>query len=365
MKISATSLKRTLYCPGSYLLTKDMPRPVETETQLEGNAAHEAAYAILCGQFQLAEELVDRRMSNGVYITRDMVDDLEEYITEVTGWTAFENELVANIPTADGPTEIKGIADAYDVTDKLIKVADLKYGWRPVEVYPNFQLIAYGIALIDMYPEAEAVEMIIHQPRPWHRGGKRRAHTMLRGELEDYRMRIARVLNESDWDETKTGEHCRYCLAAPTCQAFTQAAYNAIDTAHQAGTDDYDPDALSRLVSDLRRGQAVIKEKLSLLEDNAVERVKKGMAIPGYTIKESKGNYTWNNGFDADAIKALTGIDPTEPKLITPAQLKKRGADKDVVAAITHRPTRGFKLVDDTSTERDAERAFSQAQKGK
>jgi hypothetical protein len=334
-------------------------RPAQTQDQMEGDAAHEAAERILTGQVQLAEELIDRKASNGVYITADMIDHVTDYVDHVRGWTAFEEPIDAVVKYVSAHT-ITGVADAIHDDGDTIRIADFKYGWRPVEVYPNLQLIAYAIGARQRYPDATSFELTIVQPRPYHRAGSIRSHTMTAEDVDSYTHRLGYVLDTRDASTLKTGAHCRYCRARSTCSAVTAATFNAVDVAHNAATDDMDAQALSQTVTDLRRAKELIAQKLDLIEEQAIAKIGTGAHVPGFAVAPSYGQYVWNDGVDAEMIQALTGIDPTEPKLITPAQLKKRGANPEAVKAVTNRPSRGFKLV--TSSGADA--AFKTAKKG-
>lgn len=359
MRIAASRLERVLHCGGSFELENQHDAPPQSQDQKDGDAAHEAAHLILTGVVQLAIELIDRRMSNGVYITPEMIDYIEDYVTFVHGWTAFEADVVANVQY-EHTNEIAGRVDAYRVGADTIDIADLKYGWRLVEAYPNFQMISYAIALRQLFPHVTTYRLTIIQPRPYHREGPIRTHVMSASDVDDYALRIAQVIERRDADTLKTGNHCRYCRAYPTCSAVTAATFNAVDVTARTATDDMSPAELAQTVTDLRRAKELIEEKLNVTEEQAVSKIGDGVYVPGYTVKPSLGNYAWSKGLDASSIQAATGIDPRSDKLITPAQLKKRGANEDIVKALTYRPNLGFKLVPQTG----ADTAFKTAKKG-
>lgn len=358
MQIAASRLERVLHCGGSFEMEDASPAPTPTQDQLDGDAAHEAAHRILTGQVGQASDLVGQKMSNGVFVTQDMIDHVEEYVTHVTGWIGFEIPMTA-VVQYERSTAITCVVDAINVTPDLVEVADLKYGWRPVEVYPNFQMIAYLIAAAALHPNVSNFRMTIAQPRPYHPHGTLRSYDMTRAEVDEYASRIAQVIEARDPKTLKTGNHCRYCRHYGDCPAVNAAAFSAVDMAVRTDTAERSPEALSRCVTDLRRAKQLIEETLNVVEEQAISAISDGTYVPGYGVSPSLGNYTWTKGLDAATIHAATGFDPRSDKLITPAQLKKKGANADVVKAMTHRPNLGFKL-----TKQDAATAFKTAKKG-
>lgn len=349
LEISATRLERVLHCPASYDVERALPRLPQTDASKEGDAAHEVAYMILSGQVTTALELVDRKMSNGVYVTADMADHvvvLQEYL-EGKQEVFCERQLDASLRYEHEHT-LKCVIDAWWFENKTsVEIIDFKYGWKPVEVYPNFQLIGYAIALkqwVDI--GVTEFKLTIVQPRPYHRDGRVRSVTLSAGTINDYAVRIAQTLENRNVTEAKTGNHCRGCRGYFTCSAAQAASYNAVDVAETHCVDDLTPEAVSTTVRDLRRAQQVVKQRLEAVEDLGLQMLRKGQPVPGYMAQAGQGNYKWNEGVEPEFIHALTGVSPLESKIVTPAQLKKRGADPDVVKALTHRPSTGFKLVE-------------------
>lgn len=359
MHISASRLERVLYCGGSFEMEQPLAAPAPTQDQRDGDAAHEAAQMLLTGQVNAAD-LVGRKMSNGVFVTQDMIDHVEEYVTHVTGWTGFESDMTA-VVRYEHESTIACRTDAFNVTDNMVEVADLKFGWRLVEVYPNFQMIAYAIAARQLFPHATTYRLTIAQPRPYHQHGTLRSHDMTADQVDEYALRIAQVIEARDPKTLKTGNHCRYCRAYDDCAAVNSAVFNAVDVAVRTDLSPRGPKALSQCVTDLRRAKELIDECLNVVEDQAISTIEGGAYVPGYSIAPSLGNYAWTAGLTAEAVQAATGIDPRADKMVSPAQLKKKGANADIVKALTHRPNLGFKLKQTKS----ADPAFKKATKGK
>jgi hypothetical protein len=254
---------------------------------------------------------------------------------------------------------LTGVCDAWKHDGTTVTIADFKYGFRPVDVEENWQLIAYAIAFRAWFPAAESFVLEIIQPRAFHRHGPVRSVTYSAEKIDWFTRRMCDALNTRDKTLTRTGEHCRYCRAFARCGAVTAASYNAVDVAHTASTVDLDGHDTARVVSDLRRAQALIKEKLDVVEADACQMVRNGTPVPGFLVSSRYGRTTWIKGLTADAVQAATGVDPRTDSMVTPAQLKKRGAPKDVVDSMSGASFQGFKLVEASTAQSDANVAFN------
>jgi hypothetical protein len=343
-------------CKGSVGLASLVPKLPPGEDAEEGTAAHEAAHMILTGVVQDGLELTDRKMSNGVYVTAEMIDNIAAYVDFVKEWGGFE------VPSKWSPSDsvsIGGVCDGRDWNPetKTLRIADLKYGWRIVEPFENWQLLSYGIGSGGAHEMCEHIELSIVQPRPFHPDASIRTWRLTRAELLGYYERIVTAVTSLD-DTLNTGEHCRYCPALATCPAAREAGYNAVDVATRGDTPEvYDGVALATQLDALERAETMIKLRRGALEDEAKARIQRGDAIPGWWVKESLGNRAWLDGLNAETIEAMTGVDVTKRDIITPAEAERRGIDPAVVKTLTDRPPRGFKLCrSDGDTE--AKRAF-------
>jgi len=52
-----------------------------------------------------------------------------------------------------------------------------------------------------------------------------------------------------------------------------------------------------------------------------------------------------NDDVTPELIEAVSGVDCSVKKLVTPAQAKRAGVPEDLIQMWTHRPDNGFKLV--------------------
>lgn len=347
----ATHLPRLMQCFGS----SQMPIVVQnvdddTGARDEGNAAHFMAQMVFQGRNSL-EQLTGQRAYNGVLMDADMSRHVREYLVslicgEMEVVTTFGNERWT----------INARADHIGMGDNVLYVDDFKYGRRLVDPEMNWTLIAHAIGYCLLHRiMPHQIILRIHQPRRYHPEGPLREWRLTYEQLTGFYQQIDRRLSEAD-TMLQTGPACSTCQAAPTCPAWREASMNAIDAASVLFSDEMPPEELSRELDLLTHAENVIADRRKALTELALHRSRNGEVIPMYAGETQYANRRFK--FDAAAIKALTGVDPTEPKLITPAQLERRGVNETLVAFLTERPSTGVKLIRSDANKR-AERLLN------
>ena len=88
--------------------------------------------------------------------------------------------------------------------------------------------------------------------------------------------------------------------------------------------------------------EAIIKARSKALTKEGEVRAKTDK-IPGWKMLSRKGHRKFT--VDASTIKAFAGINPTEEKLITPAEAIRRGASKEAINSMSEQPEIGHKLT--------------------
>lgn len=344
----ATHLPRLMQCFGSSQMpTAPKDSDADTTARDEGNAAHYMAEMVFTGRATL-ESLSGQKAYNGVLMDADMTRHVGEYLAALD---CGEIEVVTSF--GDGANwQVNARADhiSWRVETLTLTVDDFKYGHRLVEPENNWTLIAHAIGYCIMHQIApERIVLRIHQPRRYHPDGPVREWVITYAELIDLRDMIARRLSEGD-TTLFTGPECAKCPAAATCPAYRESSMNAIDAASAMFTDDMDAEALSRELVLLEQAESVITERLKALKEFALHRCKNGEVIPMYAAETTMANRRFK--FDAATLKMITGVDATEPKLITPAEYVRRGVSEDVLKNLTERPITGVKLVRSDSNKR-------------
>lgn len=360
LQIGPADLARVMQCAGSVGLKAQLPRPERTDNADEGVAAHAAAQLVLNGTVGSIDELVDRQMSNGVFVTAEMADHLRGYIDRCRGALI---EVPGEWSPAQGVT-LKGVADAvrWNKERGFLQIVDLKYGWRIVEAVENWQLVAYAILNGGLSEECSEVHLTIYQPRPFHPEGPFRTWIVPRAKLQEYAHRITSRVTTLD-DELQTGPACRYCRALSTCRAARDAQFNAIDAVTRASVPEpIDGVALASQLDVIEQAEQWLKLRGDAIRDAALDAIKTGTRVPGFGAKPKLGNSAWQDHVTPELVTAMSGVDVSTSSIMTPAAAKRAGVDESVINALTHRPARGMMLS--RTKDGDAATAFATAKKG-
>ncbi len=357
--ITADELPRFMACHGSRHMHRSFPLSAEGDmtTRDEGIAAHHMIAMAHRKEFTV-EELIDRKALNGVYMSHEMAEYVQQYLSEIGDRgtvevdTSFEGNGYRIAARADhiywNPDLLIADPSTGEVYSepKTLHIDDFKYGWRLVEPFMHWTLIAHAIGYCEtrnILPHK--IVMTIHQPRPHHRDGKIRSWKINCNDLTQLKVQLFNAI----WSDSRTlatNSHCHTCSALATCPAARAAAYNAIDISETVLNEQVENDDLTFHIDQLRRAQSMIDARLKATEELAVHRLRNGAILENYSVESTLTNRQWKDGVTADMLMVLTGKQLTaKPKLIPPAQAEKQGVDKTTVAALSERIPTGYKLV--------------------
>lgn len=342
LSLTATELPRFMACNGSRLMGKITPVNRDTSVADEGDAAHWFIEQVFKGNFH-AEELIDRKAPNGVFITDDMLDNTEKYLKDIMDIGDVE------LDTSYAMTgyEIRGRADHVLRFMNRLTISDFKYGWKITEPEENWTLISHAIGYLSSKPQEAAPEFIdfkIYQPRPYHPDGSVRVWTINYHTLMEYWQILQTTLSNPS-DELKSGNHCYKCPSLSQCPAAQIASMNAIDVAEMAYNSEVDNKQLSYIMDEIKRARVLLEQSEDAYSDLATSRIKKGELVPEYSLQTSIGNSNWKEGLTPEIVQMMTGKDVIKKQLVTPNQAKKIGIPQEVIDSLCERQNRGFKLV--------------------
>lgn len=339
--ITADALPRFMQCNGSRVMAASFPASEIDETARdEGNAAHWLAQQVFAGA-DLAS-LIDKPAHNGFRITAEMADHVGEYLSALDC-----GEMEVDTSFAGPGWRVAARCDhrKYVVPSNTLIIDDLKYGWRLIDPFENWTLIAHAIGTCASLGITPATIILrIHQPRPWHPDGKMREWRLTYEELQGYYARIAFAMS-APRDELQTGPQCAKCHALATCPAARSARVNAIDATSVVFNDAMGNDALSYELDLFRSVQAMIDQQVDALEELAKHRLKSGAVITNYHMESQYGNTIWKPHITPEFLALTTKVDCTKTAIISPNEAKKRGIPEHVVKSLTDRPLKGKKLV--------------------
>ena len=321
--VGGSTAKRVINCPGSVKLVDLMPPKPSSKYADEGTLCHNVMDMILStGQtpdsfagmeyegIKLTQDLLDRK----IYPALALLDEIDpnkemEYATETrVGFGDF-------IPDVFGSTDLLGRIG------KRAFVLDWKFGdGVAVEAEENPQLMFYAAAAMRtpeakwVFDGAEEIEMIIVQPPTV----KRWVTNKLRIQAFELELATAVKIAQMPDAPLKTGDHCRWCAAKPTCPKMT----GAVDRALHAQLDAVNVDQISQYLSKADLLEQWIADTRAL----AHQLLEAGKPVPGYKLVAKRATRQWVDENSALVAMMNMGVDETElteTSIISPAKAEK------------------------------------------
>jgi hypothetical protein len=353
-RFGASSAHRWTVCTGSIKAQEGLPNE-SSDYASEGTALHAVSSYCLENK-QDAAEWIDRVFkyddhgeAKEIELDEDQAEAVQVYLDAIRKDQAERGGkllIETRFQLSDLNPEFFGTSDCCAIgTDDTLRVYDAKFGrGKIVEVCqpngsPNLQLGFYALgALRALARVMEAlkvrwVELVVVQPRAWHRDGPVRRQTFFLDVIEGLGpLFVAKATEAVENPQLIPGDHCTFCKAAGTCKALRDFA---LDTAQL----DFDEEVgiMGGTVNPATLDGAALARVLEVADVlqtfvNAVRSRAHGLAdsghdIPGWALKESKGHRKWSD--EAAAKSALCydfGLDVSSiyvQKLKTPAQVEK------------------------------------------
>lgn len=338
----------------------DAPDEADTEVAEDGTACHWLAAETWCGR--LYEE--GALSPNGRVLTEEMFDAVEMYLGVLREWPNVVPVCEQQIPIDRILQGMRGTPDAwaYDPSTKTLYVADLKFGFRFVEVWDNWQLICYACGLLDLLRlswEDTRIVFTIVQPRAHHREGPIRKWVTSASAIKPFVDQLIYAAHTATLYIPNPG--CFDCAGRHACSAFQNAAMRACEIAYGGGsTHELSPAALGKELTVLKDARKKIEGRISGLEVAAEDLIRKGKVVPGWTMSATYARETWREGSDEQlrtlAEKFFGGAVVTKPaKLLPPSQARKV-LPASIVAIFAHKPSTGARLTKQDPLE--ARKAF-------
>ena len=338
LKYGGSTAARTMGCPAWQRLSEEVPfthdgsNPAADEGTMLHNCMEElygprsdATVALLLDEGReykgqhLTQELVDTKLLPATEAMTELLD-----IHNITGW------LVEPFVKIDD--DIGGSIDFLGLSSdkKTLVVLDYKFGFVPVGVENNKQLLFYALAAatdpetMALFDAVDKVVLAVIQPndngddlQTWEID----MDTVDRFET-DYLNAVD--LTEDPQAMPKSGSWCKYCPAHATCPVKTGVALKA------TRINELTADKLAEYLPMAEEVEAWAKEVKKL----AHEQLEFGTPIKGYKLVNKRATRVWNDvsGVEkkvrlAKKIKLEEGFDL---KLKSPAQMEKLCKEKKV-----------------------------------
>lgn len=339
-------------CPGMLRLSAgQVCADQDTTVREEGTACHWGAYMAFTGHAVHA----GIEAPNGVALTDEMLDAIEIYRAAMAAWpTTATRHFELPVHCADIHEECGGTLDAgaWCPDTRTLFVGDLKYGFRHVSAWQNWQLLCYVSGLMRHFyltpDDVQRVVLTIVQPRGYGQLPVRQAVYTMAEVLplwETLRISAAAAMALDSVCVTNPG--CGDCDGRHQCTAIQSAALSVLDACHAATPDNLPFAAAENELRMLKWARDIVDARISGLEQQVTHGIKRGALSRHWEMRESMTALKWNMGA-ADKVKTianLLGVEVTKPaQVITPTQaIPKLG--KELVALHAQRIPSGPKLV--------------------
>lgn len=328
----------------------EAPDEADSDVREDGTACHWLASEVWEGRYPTEGSL----SPNNRVIDEDMFDAVDTYHDALRSWPV---PALCEVPIAidrilQGMT---GTPDAYawDASTGTLYIADLKYGFKFVEVWENWQLICYAAGLMDLLGindlEARIVFTIV-QPRSNHRDGPVRHW---RTKASNIRAQVNVLTNAAGLAMATASPMCTPnpgcgdCPGRHACVALQNSALYALEQAY-AGIPLELP--LPALGDELRRMQDAAKKleaRITGLQEQAEHALRAGNVLPGWTLAPTFARERWQEGAEEKvlAVAQYYHADLSKPrKAVTPNQARKL-IPANVVAMFACKPSTGVRLT--------------------
>jgi len=344
MTLRSSSAPTFMHCGASEHFPQ--PRPdTDSDASLEGTCAAWVAEVVINGDASSAEDMLGESHTNGWVVNEDMVRHIDGYIAMLAKRDIHTAECFMKHPTLP----MQGTADDIGWTTDMttLFITDLKYGYGIVEV-DTWQLVAYMLLVLSnlqphQYPKM--IQLAIYQPRAIHPDGiYRRKVISIQDALvlcQQMEQRITQIVTGDNL--ASPGNQCKYCTKAIGCHAVTASVYQMLEPIESRAYLQPTPQQLSDELTMLRGATRLFEARKAAIEAEVETTINGGGFVPGWQLEKRYGKKKFT--VDPMTIQILTGIDPKDDGVCTPAELIRRGALEATVKTITNSPFIGVKLA--------------------
>lgn len=171
-----------------------------------------------------AHRLLENSLLFGITVNHPNMEVIEgvelavDYAYELLRQYGPECTLYIERRLAIPGTDVWGTVDNLFVSPRVLHVADFKFGWLPVEVDKNKQMLCYLEGAIAEFGEREEYYITVVQPRYPHRDGPIRTYRVTAEDLDEFRAQLRwAIANKGVFN---AGKWCKYCRANGSCKTL-------------------------------------------------------------------------------------------------------------------------------------------------
>lgn len=340
-RLGASSAHRWMACPGSVLLTADMPNTSSAFAE-EGTRAHDLAELCLRNNMDSTDLPDSDEWAQYPQDMREHVQTYIDYVRAVAFETGGELFIEQRVDYSEYVPGGFGTADAIILSDNELIVIDLKYG-AGVAVYAegNKQAMLYSLGAYlehELTHDIERIRNVIVQPRI---NSHIDEHDVSVDELlafaETARQCASLALKE-DAPLVPGESQCRWCLAKAVCRARAEknlATARAEFDEPMPKPAKLDIDEIAELLPKLDDLTAWAKD----IKEYALQLAVTGASIPNHKVVAGRSVRKWKQSA-IDVIAELPESDKLfERKLVGIGKAEKvLGKSSELIAELTEKP---------------------------
>jgi hypothetical protein len=360
--LAPSSMNTVMRCPGSIQLARLYPEDEDSQDAREGTASHWAGSELLAGHTVDVGQVAP----NNVTLDADMIEGAEMYVRAVREVVPVGGYIEERVDISYVHPFMWGTPDFwhYDPIQRVLYVFDYKYGRRFVEVFENWQLIAYAAGImwsLALDDRETTVHFGIVQPRAYHRDGPVRTWRVRGVDLRalinilaggaEAAVRLDGTFNPDAKCVVNPG--CRDCTGRRACPTLQRAAMADVDLAGAPVPFDLPPAAVGVELRMILHAMDTLKARASGLEEQAKAAMISGTDVPWFKLERGESREKWLRPIpEILALGTLLGLPLAKPpEAITPTQARKLGLSPELTATYAGRTSGEMKLVPDDGSK--------------
>ena len=341
MNISASKMPRIVNCPGSVNLCNQFPESLN-------DGSNEIAEQGILVRWLVKQKLV-RGLDPWRYLNKTPINDQivdREMIAHVLNYCEIaekigEGKVNQRCEIKSEPFEgFNGTPDFifYDQISASLTILLFKYGFTPISVFRNWQLLSYVWLFKMINPDKPLgeIELNIYQPRvPTKEGTLKTQKTNVDICNSIFFPRIEETLQhyQLSTSVTRSGDHCHHCSAMLQCNTNLESCLRIVNLGNVQCGQEPTGEQLSNQLKLFRYSIGVLKKRLQVIESIAEYRLKSGEQLPGYHLISSTGSRYWNI---SQSHGERIGIPLQPSKFMTPRQAGINGFPQVLIDKYTN-----------------------------
>ncbi len=351
---SPSGFKRKALCPASHIAEKKYPN-VSSAAAIDGTHTHKLVEVCVVHNKKNANEYIGKKLIDheGEFeidkARAERANMALNYIDNQVTASAYPVQVAPEGRVNPGSLIFRddwyGTADVImlfgDITtpDSWINVIDYKDGAQPVDPFENYQGIGYMLGVIAKVnpPMDTPIVFTIIQPKS---GGIKEWHTTVSELLTVWLTKCQEIITRCEQPDAPFcagEEQCQYCLHRKNCEARQASAVTGINSA-MAGIDIDSAETTvienptlapslpvigempNETLSKVMLLAPIIRGWLKDIDEEALDRVKKGGVIPEFKMVQKNGRRSWESEH-APILKSLLSMTANKERIFKKADI--------------------------------------------